>query len=109
VADERWNTLEKEVVTTEPLKLGRPASGLLLHFDEKAKQFVVTKPAVFLFNTREGAHGVLLIGMEVLDTNMKDRIGKPIKGDPFMDPVGFRKGRRFGYRLFEGAEEAFVK
>jgi hypothetical protein len=109
IADERWDTFEKEVVAAEPIKLGRPASGLLLNYDEKAKKFDSQKPAIFLFATREGAFGILRVGVEVLDTDMKDRIGKPVMGDPDLDPVGFRKGRRFGFRLVEGAEEAFVK
>jgi hypothetical protein len=109
VDDDRWGSLEKEIAETEPIKLGRPASGLLLHYDAKAKQFDAVKPAIFLFHTREGAFGMLRVGVEVLDTDMKDRIGKPVMGDPDLDPVGFRKGRRFGYRLVEGAEEAFVR
>jgi hypothetical protein len=109
VADARWESFEKEIQESEPVKLGRPASGLLLNYDAKTKQFDAAKPAIFLFATREGAFGILRVGVEVLDTDMKDRIGKPVMGDPELDPVGFRKGRRYGYRLVEGAEEAFVK
>lgn len=109
IAGERWNAFDKEVESPEPLKLGRPASGLLLHFDEKAKELDPTEPATFLFATREGAFGILRVGVEVLDTDMSDRIGKPVMGDVDLDPVGFFKGRRFGYRIVETAEDALVR
>jgi hypothetical protein len=52
ISDFRWETFEKEIASSEPVKLGRPASGLLLHFDEKTKQFDPVKTASFLFETR---------------------------------------------------------
>lgn len=101
VADERWDTFAAEVPGAEPLKLGRPAAGLLLRHDEKTKQVSPTEPAVFLFRTREGAYGILRLGVEVLDDDMRDRIGKPAMDEPDFDPVGFYKGRRMSYRLIE--------
>jgi hypothetical protein len=102
VADERWGTFAAEVPQVEPLKLGRPAAGLLLRHDDKTKQISPTEPAVFLFRTREGAFGILRVGLEVHDTDMSERIGKPVMGDIDLDPVGFYKGRRMSYHLIEG-------
>jgi hypothetical protein len=109
VADERWNSFAAEVPQVEPLKLGRPAAGLLLRQDDKTKAVSATEPAVFLFRTREGAFGILRLGVEVLDDDMSDRIGKPAMGDIDLDPVGFYKGRRMSYRLIEGADEAAIR
>jgi hypothetical protein len=109
VADERWDSFAAEVPQVEPLKLGRPAAGLLLRQDEKTKAVSATETAVFLFRTREGAFGILRLGVEVHDDDMSDRIGKPAMGDIDLDPVGFYKGRRMSYRLIEGADEAAIR
>jgi hypothetical protein len=106
IADERWDEFATEVQSGETMKLGRSASGLLLHFDEKRKGFDPSATASFLFATREGAFGILRIGVEVHDNDMRDRIGKPAMGDPTLDPVGFHKGRRFSYRLVETVQDA---
>jgi hypothetical protein len=95
----RWKTLEQEVTLPGPWKMGRPAGGLLVHFDVDRKQFDEKAPATFLFQTREGAHGVMFVGVEVHDTNVK--LGERMPANVDMHPVGFKKGRRFAWRLVE--------
>jgi hypothetical protein len=57
---------------------------LLAHFDETKGQYDPNESATFLFVTREGGYGALLVGSEVTDTSM-----------------GYIKGRRLSYRLIE--------
>jgi hypothetical protein len=95
----RWKTLEQEITLPSAPKMGRPAGGLLVHFDVDRKQFDEKAPATFLFQTREGAHGVMFVGVEVHDTNVK--LGERMPANVDMHPVGFKKGRRFAWRLVE--------
>jgi hypothetical protein len=44
--------------------------------------------------------------VEVHDTDMTDRIGKPVMGDIDLDPKGFFKGRRLSYKLVESMADA---
>ena len=55
------------------------------------------------------SHGFMSLGVEVLDDDMSDRIGKPAMGDIDLDPGGFYKGRRMSYRLIEGADEGAIR
>jgi len=100
---DRYGRITGELKQAEPPKLQKPAGGLLLHYDEEKGEYDATANAAFLFITREGATGALFVGVEVLDTNVK--LGVPLMGDPNVDPVGFVKGRRFGYKIVEVAEE----
>jgi hypothetical protein len=106
IDEARWFGLSGEISQDAPIKLGRPASGLLMHYDEKTQQYDSQRTAVFLFVTRDGAYGALRIGVEVHDTDMKDRIGKPVMGDIDLDPKGFFKGRRLSYQLVESMADA---
>ena len=98
----RWDTIGAEIKQDKPLKMGRPASGLLLHFDEQKNNYDPTAVAVFLFVTRESSYGILFVGVEVLDTNVK--IGAPSRGNQELNPVGVYKGRRFSLKMFEPLE-----
>jgi hypothetical protein len=101
---ERWERIGAELQQPVPPALDKPAGGLLLHYDEKQGTYDPQANAVFLFITREGAAGVLLVGVEVLDTNVK--IGEPSRGEQAFNPVGFMKGRRFSFKIIEPVEEA---
>ena len=100
---ERYKTIDEEITRPEPLKIGSPAAGLLLHYDEERRELNPAIPAAFLFVTREGTYGVLLVGVEVLDTNVK--VGMTASGEQAFNPVGFYKGRRFSVKIVEPAEE----
>jgi hypothetical protein len=100
---ERYQTIDTEITQPEPLKIGRPAGGLLLHFDEQRSDYDPVAKAAFLFVTREGTYGVLLVGVEVLDTNVK--LGVPASGEQAFNPVGFFKGRRFSMKIVEPVNE----
>jgi hypothetical protein len=99
----RWETIEGELKQAEPPKLDKPAGGLLLRYDDEAGEYNPIATAVFLFVTREGAAGVLFVGVEVLDTNVK--VGERVMGDQALNPVGFVKGRRFSIKIVEPVEE----
>jgi hypothetical protein len=97
----RWEGIERELKQGPP-KLDKPAGGLLLHYDEQQRTYDPTGTALFLFVTREGATGVLFVGVEVLDTKVK--LGVPVMGEQALNPVGFMKGRRFSIKIVEPAE-----
>jgi hypothetical protein len=101
---DRWDTIAAEISRDEHLPVGRPAGGLLMHFDPKRETYEPEATATFLFLTREGAYGVLLLGVEALDTNVK--IGERVTGEQALNPVAFMKGRRFSYGLVEAVDEA---
>jgi hypothetical protein len=103
VSPDRYQTFDREIKKEEPMTMGRPAAGLLLHYDAKQRDYDPTAPTAFLFLTRESTYGVLFVGVEVLDTNVK--IGQRVEGDQALNPVGFMKGRRFSFRLVDSGEE----
>ena len=100
---QRFKTLDTDITKDEPLPVGTPMGGLLLHFDEQRQTYDPAANAAFLFVTREGTYGALFIGVEVRDTHVK--LGMPAEGDQALNPVGFRKGRRFSVKIVEPAEE----
>jgi hypothetical protein len=102
VDNDRWQTIDREITGGEPLELGTPAAGLLSPFDEKTGNFNPEEVATFLFVTREGTCGMLVVGAEVNDTNVV--VGVPVRGDQNLDPVGFYKGRRFGFKIIAEKE-----
>jgi hypothetical protein len=104
IGADRWEQIGAELRQPIPPALDKPAGGLLLHYDEKLGTYDPNANAAFLFITREGAAGVLLVGVEVLDTNV--RIGEPSRGEQAFNPVGFMKGRRFSFKIIEPIEDA---
>jgi hypothetical protein len=83
-------------VTLEALQAeGRPADGLLLHYDNEMSTLDAKAIATFLYITREGTPGLLSVGVEVQDDSLKP--GGATQGDTELRPIGFRKGRRFGF------------
>lgn len=58
VSGDRWDTIEQELRSGEPLKLGRPTEDMLMHYDSEKAAYVPGK-ATFLFITREGTSGIL--------------------------------------------------
>ncbi len=93
----RRGTLAAEVRAEGRFDMGRPAGGLLAPFDRAAGRHAPGEPGLFLFRTREGGFGWVFVGVEVHDDTLQP--GGAAGGDPELDPVAFRKGRRYGYRL----------
>ena len=92
-------------LTLEALQAeGTPAGDLLLYYDQQTKQFDPKATASFFYVTRDGSPGLLFVGVEVLDTRVV--LGVPVSGDSELNPVGFFKGRRFGYNNFVEATPA---
>lgn len=73
---------------------------LLVSFDFETNKAKPLDTATFFYITREGTPGILYVGIEVHDNGLKP--GGFSTGDNELDPVAFRKGRRFGLsRLVE--------
>lgn len=98
----RFRSIAGEIKKEDPIVMGRPAGGLLLHFDPERNAYDPTATAAFLFLTRESTYGALFVGVEVLDTNVK--LGMPMQGDQALNPVGFSKGRRFSFQIVDSGQ-----
>lgn len=102
LGQQRWKPKSKsgDFVLEEAQADGIPADGLLFYFDRQKESFAPASTAAFLFITREGTPGLIFVGVEV--TNTDDyKTGVVSKGDNELNPIHFRKGRRFGWTAFE--------
>ena len=97
IETERWKTLERELREPQPLRMGTRTDGLLARFDPARGQYIPDETATFLFQTREGGHGVIFVGVEVHDDSLKP--GGALPADDETSPIAFTKGRRFAYSL----------
>jgi hypothetical protein len=84
---ERYKTLDTDITRLDPLPVGQPAGGLLLHYNEQRREYDPAATAAFLFVTREGTYAARLVGVEIIN------------------PVGFYNGRRFSVKIVEPAED----
>ncbi len=75
---------------------------VLLHFDVPVNQAAPDETATFFYITREGTPGILYVGIQVHDDSLKP--GGVSTGDDELNPVDFRKGRRFGYQRLVAAD-----
>ncbi|HVC93840.1 MAG TPA: M56 family metallopeptidase, partial [Pirellulales bacterium] len=98
IETDRWNSLETEVRSSKPLKMGTRTDGLLARFDAANGQYVADETATFLFQTREGGYGAIFVEVEVHDDRFKPE--KPASDDDNVSPIS--KGRRFAYTLING-------
>jgi hypothetical protein len=80
--------------------MGTRTDGLLARFDPKRGRYVAEQTATFLFQTREGGHGAIFVGVEVHDDGLKP--GVLSYRNVELDPIAFHKGRRFAYSLIVG-------
>lgn len=96
---ERWKMSSPDVTLESLQAEGTPAADLLLHFDRGSGSLDPQATATFLFITREGTPGLLFVGVEVKDTNVK--LGAPMSGDTELESSHFLKGRRFAWELLE--------
>ncbi len=97
IETDRWDTLETDLRDAKPLDMGTRTDGLLAKFDAAKGRYEPEGTATFLYKTREGSYGAIFVGVEVHDTDMRERIGRPAGPNINLDPKGFYKGRRFGY------------
>jgi beta-lactamase regulating signal transducer with metallopeptidase domain len=74
---------------------GRPVGDLLLHYDTQAKKYVPDANGAFLYVTREGGMGMVLVTDRV---TRKQNLTGIAAGDP-MPGVGFQKGVRLTHRV----------
>jgi beta-lactamase regulating signal transducer with metallopeptidase domain len=103
IGTDRWNTLEEDLQSDKTLEMGRRSGGLLARFDAAKRQYAPTETAAFLFQTREGGHGAIFVGVEVHDDGLKP--GGPVSTDSELLPIAFRKGRRFAYLLITDEQQ----
>jgi hypothetical protein len=102
IETDRWKTLEEELQADKHPEMGRRSEGLLARFDTAKGQYVPGETATFLFETREGGHGAIFVGVEVHDDTLKP--GALITDRSDLSPIGARKGRRFAYLLVTDQE-----
>lgn len=55
----RWETIEEEIQSGTPLKLGRESTDYLRPFRERSTDWINGEIGTFLFTTREGGRGIL--------------------------------------------------
>jgi hypothetical protein len=95
LGDHRWKHTFDDITLGELESEGLPTGELLLHRDPDTTEFDPLATATFLYMTKEGTPGLLYVGVEVQDDSQKP--GGIAQGDLEHDPVGFEKGRRFGF------------
>ena len=97
--ESRWKSLPPKFTSEELKSEGQPVTGELLLFrDSESGKIDPEKNAPFFFVTREGTPGVLYVGIPVIDDSLKPGVRRNVSdGDRDLDPVAFRKGRRFGF------------
>lgn len=102
--ENRWKDAPSPTSMAALEQEGRPLDGeLLLHYDADQKQLAPKAVATFFFLTSEGTPGILYVGIPVYNTDMK-RIER-MDGDNELFPIGFHKGRRFGFGRLIVAED----
>jgi hypothetical protein len=94
LGNDRWKPKINRITLGELQQEGQPVKNWLLHVDEESGNVVPAATASFLFITREGSPGLIHVGVEVQDDTLKP--GGTNSGDLELNPVSFRKGRRFG-------------
>lgn len=92
----RWPKLPLEIAAEKPLDMGTRTNGLLAHFDAARGQYLPDQTAAFLFQTRDGTHGAMFVGVEVHDDNWKP---SPEGQEEELNPTGYVKGRRYTFYL----------
>ena len=97
IKTERWKTFETEIKAAKPFDMGTRTDGLLASYDKAKGHYLPEETATFLFQTREGGFGAIFVGVEVYNTNVQP--GRLPSRDEELNPVAFRKGRRFAYTL----------
>lgn len=100
----KWKTLAADLQKKEPLSLSRWTNNLLNDFDDDRGCYVPDETALFAFRTREGVYGVIFVGVEVHNDQLK--AGGALGGDDELAPIHFYKGRRYAYKMFADPAEA---
>ncbi len=93
---EHWKEKPQTVALDELRREGRLSREFLLHVDPQPGLIEPDAPASFLYITREGSPGLLFVGVEVRNDQLK--VGEKLEGDPDLQPIYFMKGRRFSSR-----------
>ncbi|MCR9232731.1 MAG: carboxypeptidase regulatory-like domain-containing protein [bacterium] len=99
----RWKeTLDQTSIDALQAEGRANQQDLLVSFDPETSKARPLDTVTFFYITREGTPGILYVGIEVQDDSLKP--GGFMTGDNELNPVAFRKGRRFGLnRLVTGA------
>lgn len=97
-----WQRDYKKILLEVLINDGTPHEGeyLFKRADGEIEHF---KHAPFVIVTREGSPGILSLGIEVRDDSLKP--GGIGPKDDELNPIAFRKGRRFAFKYLVPAEE----
>lgn len=98
-----WKTLDADLQNKVPIALSRWTNNLLNTFDDDRGCFKPEETGLFSFRTREGVYGVIFVGVEVHNDQLKP--GGLAAWDTELDPVHFYKGRRYAYKMFADPAE----
>ncbi|MGH7138568.1 MAG: hypothetical protein ACREHD_22700 [Pirellulales bacterium] len=103
----RWKMRSEDITLEELQAEGTPAEELLFHREGENGASDPKASASFLYITRQGTPGLLFVGVEVQDVNLEDgAIEAGLVDDFELHPIGFCKGRRFGWKDFEELKRA---
>jgi beta-lactamase regulating signal transducer with metallopeptidase domain len=105
IPNERWDKIEAEVRSNEPLALGQPAGDLLMHYDAEHACYLPSRKATFLFLTRDGTPGILRIVSQVTEvlsptSDSRPSIVREETSGNQPDASGFSRGVKIEYRTF---------
>ncbi|GAA4420888.1 carboxypeptidase regulatory-like domain-containing protein [Bremerella cremea] len=89
-----WNRIPAKVNWEGLAQQSHPVDDLLLHFDQEKEVIEPKAHAPFMLETSHGTRLILNVGVPVHDDTQTT--GGVYHGDNELNPVGFRKGRRFG-------------
>jgi 5-hydroxyisourate hydrolase-like protein (transthyretin family) len=93
LGDAWWKKEPKGVTLKELRDQSRPAGEFLVRRDPDTGKIDAKGTATYLFVTTEGTVGLVYVGVDVQDDTQKPGLGT--EGDNELNPVAFRKGRRF--------------
>ncbi|MGB7342718.1 MAG: carboxypeptidase-like regulatory domain-containing protein [Pirellulaceae bacterium] len=98
---DHWKKRFERIRLEDLAERGQPIHGdYLFRYDDGEVNHLGHAP--FFIVTAEESPVLFFLGIEVNDDSLKP--GRPIQGDSELDPVAFRKGRRYGMSLFKPME-----
>ncbi|WP_152051662.1 M56 family metallopeptidase [Tautonia marina] len=101
VEDEVFGTIEQDLRGNRIPDLDRPAGEILVDIDPATGSYRPEHTATFLFQTREGATGILQVTGQITELFTDDDIGQP----GLSTTRGFYRGVQFQYKLLYEEEE----
>ena len=95
----RWKKTPRRFTIEELIEIGNPIGEFLFKHDSGSIDYLAHAP--FFVVTAEETPAILYLGIEVRDDSRKP--GGVAQGDDELNPVAFRRGRRYAYELLTPA------